>query len=66
MCGEFSSGEMKVASFTLNTVNVDWFQPFTCHSDYSVGVIHFVVINLPHSERFKLENVLLGGGYSIS
>ena len=53
MCGEFSSGEMKVASFT-------------CHSDYSVGVIHFVVINLPHSERFKLENVLLGGGYSIS
>ena len=42
-------------------LNVDWFQPFKRRSDYSVGVIYFVIMNLPRSERFKFENVLLGG-----
>ena len=42
-------------------MNVDWFQPFKRRSDYSVGVIYFVIMNLPRSERFKFENVLLGG-----
>ena len=42
-------------------LNVDWFQPFKRRSDYSVGVIYFVVMNLPRSQRFKFENVILGG-----
>ena len=39
-------------------LNVDWFQPFKRRS---VGVIYFVIMNLPRSERFKFENVILGG-----
>ena len=42
-------------------LNVDWFQPFKRRSDYSVGVIYFVIMNLPRSQRFKFENVILGG-----
>jgi len=42
-------------------LNVDWFQPFKRRSDYSVGVIYFVVMNLPRSQRFKFENFILGG-----
>lgn len=42
-------------------LNVDWFQPFKRRSDYSVGVIYFAVMTLPRSERFKFENIILGG-----
>lgn len=42
-------------------LNVDWFQPFKRRSDYPVGVIYFAVMNLPRSERFKFENIILGG-----
>ena len=41
-------------------LNIDWFQPFE-HSAYSVGVIFLIVLNLPHSIRFKRENVILYG-----
>ena len=41
-------------------LNVDWFQPFK-HSLYSVGALYMVLMNLPRSERFKLENVILVG-----
>ncbi|XP_028416158.1 uncharacterized protein LOC114539750 [Dendronephthya gigantea] len=41
-------------------LNVDWFQPFK-HSVYSVGAMYLVIMNLPRSERFKPENVLLVG-----
>lgn len=41
-------------------LNVDWFQPFK-HTIYSVGVIYLVIMNLPRSERFKPENVILVG-----
>ena len=42
-------------------LNLDWFQPYKRRSDYSLGVIYFVVMNLPRSERFKFENVIIGG-----
>ncbi|CAH1275789.1 Hypp9371 [Branchiostoma lanceolatum] len=42
-------------------INMDFFQPFKRRNDYSVGVIYMTVMNLPRSERFKLENVLLVG-----
>ena len=42
-------------------LNVDSFQPFKRRSDYSVALIYFVVMNLPGSQRFKFENVILGG-----
>ena len=41
-------------------LNVDWFQPFT-HVKYSVGAIYLTVQNLPRSERYKLDNVILCG-----
>ena len=41
-------------------LNMDWFQPLK-HSLYSVGALYMVLMNLPRSERFKPENVLLVG-----
>ena len=42
------------------TMNVDWFQPFT-RTQYSVGAIYLTVQNLPRSQRYKDENVILAG-----
>ena len=41
-------------------LNVDWFQPFT-HVTDSVGAMYLSIQNLPRSERYKLENVILIG-----
>ena len=41
-------------------LNVNWFQPFT-HLTDSLGAIYLSVQNLPRSERYKLENVILVG-----
>ena len=41
-------------------LNVDWMQPFK-HTIYSVGVMYMTLMNLPRSERFKPENVILVG-----
>ena len=41
-------------------LNVDWFQPFK-HSSYSIGIIYLVILNLPRSVRFKLENCIIVG-----
>ena len=46
--------------FYLLTMNVDWFQPFT-RTQYSVGAIYLTVQNLPRSQRYKEENVILVG-----
>ena len=42
-------------------LNVDWFQPFKHRKDVSVGVLYMVIMNLPRSERFKRENVIIVG-----
>ena len=41
-------------------MNVDWFQVYS-NSPYSVGVIYFSVLNLPRTERFKKENIIVSG-----
>ena len=41
-------------------LNIDWFNPFD-KSPYSAGAIYLTVFNLPRSERFKLENIILVG-----
>ena len=41
-------------------LNCDWFQPFK-HSQYSVGVLYLVILNLPRSIRFKPENIIIAG-----
>ena len=41
-------------------MNVDWFQPFK-HSPYSVGVIYLALMNLPHGERYRRENIIVVG-----
>ena len=41
-------------------LNVDWFAPFK-HSTYSIGAIYMVNANLPRSERFKIEHVIVVG-----
>jgi hypothetical protein len=40
-------------------VNFDFFQPMEHRKNYSVGVLYVVLLNLPHAERFKWENVLV-------
>lgn len=42
-------------------MNIDWFQPFKNRNDYSVGVIYFVLLNLPRNIRFRSENVIIAG-----
>ena len=42
-------------------MNVDWFKPFECRNDFSVGDIYMVLMNLPRGIRFKKENVILVG-----
>ena len=39
-------------------INIDWFQPFD-HVTYSVGAIYITVLNLPSTQRYKLENMFL-------
>ena len=41
-------------------LNIDWFNPYK-HVEYSVGVIYLVIGNLPRSERYKLENIIIVG-----
>ena len=41
-------------------LNVDWIQPYD-RTHYSMGIIYLAVENLPRSERFKVENILLVG-----
>ena len=41
-------------------LNVDWFQPFS-HTQYAVGVIYLIVLNLPRHIRYKRDNVILIG-----
>lgn len=39
-------------------MNVDWFEPFEC-GVYSTGVIYLAILNLPHNERYKPENIIV-------
>ena len=41
-------------------LNCDWFQPYK-QTQYSIGVIYLVILNLPRDVRFKPENILLCG-----
>lgn len=41
-------------------LNIDWFNPYD-DTEYSVGAIYLVVQNLPRSEHFKVENIILIG-----
>lgn len=42
-------------------LNCDWFQPFKRRTDCSIGVLYLAVMNLPRSQRFKRENIILLG-----
>lgn len=42
------------------TLNIDWFNPFK-EAPYSAGAIYLVIQNLPGTERYKLENIMLVG-----
>ena len=41
-------------------LNFDFFQPFK-HVQQSYGVLYLTIMNLPRSERFKQQNVLIVG-----
>ncbi|KAL1925866.1 hypothetical protein VTP01DRAFT_7277 [Rhizomucor pusillus] len=45
----------------LLSLNVDWFQQFSTGRIHSVGAIYLTINNLPRSERYKPENVILVG-----
>ena len=55
-----SSGFLGAPFCYALTLNVDWFQPFT-HIQYSIGAIYLTVQNLPRTERYKAENMILVG-----
>ena len=42
------------------SLNVDSFRPFK-HSPYSVGVIYFVLLNLPQKIRYLPDHVIVAG-----
>lgn len=42
-------------------IDMNWFQPFKNRNDFSVGVIYFVLLNLPRNIRFRSENVIIAG-----
>ena len=41
-------------------LNVDWFNPYN-ETQFSVGAIYLVILNLPRFEHYKEENVILVG-----
>lgn len=51
---------LKIANNLGLILNLDWFNPFK-HIKYSVGVIYLTIANLPRSERYKLENMIISG-----
>ena len=55
-----SNGFLESPFSYLLTLNLDWFQPFS-RVEYSVGAIYLSIQNLPCSERYKEENVILVG-----
>ena len=42
------------------TMNVDWFNPYK-DTEYSAGAIYLAIQNLPRTDRYLMENVLLIG-----
>ena len=42
-------------------LNFEFFQPMKHRKDYFVGLLHLVLLNLPRTERFKWENVIVVG-----
>ena len=42
-------------------LNVDWLQPFKHLSNFLIGAIYLVLLNLPRHLRFMRENVVLVG-----
>ena len=47
------------SNFCLS-LNIDWFNPFK-EAPYSAGGIYLTVQNLPRTERYKMENIILVG-----
>ena len=41
-------------------LNIDWFNPFD-ETPYSAGAIYLTVLNLPRTERYKIDNMILIG-----
>ena len=42
------------------SLNIDWFRVYE-DSPYSAGPIYLAILNLPRSERYKEENIILAG-----
>ena len=59
--GKDGSLFFKTAIYNIGLMlNCDWFPPFD-RTQYSVGVMYAVVLNLPRAIRFKPENLLIIG-----
>lgn len=61
---DFSSDKydnfLKVPGNMLLSLNTDLFQPFE-RTNYSVGVLYLVILNLPRDQRYKMENIIIMG-----
>ena len=42
------------------SLNFDFFQPFS-RTQYSIGALYLVILNLPRQERYKVENIIIVG-----
>ena len=42
------------------SLNIDWFNPYI-HTQYSIGAMYLTILNLPRSERYKIENTIIAG-----
>jgi len=51
------SNFLKYPGNLLLSMNTDWFQPFV-RTQYSVGVLYLVVLNLPRDQRYKMEKII--------
>lgn len=60
MCGK----HLILATFCplrRHTVNVDWFRPFICGTQYFTGAIYLTIQNLPRNKRYCQQNSILVG-----
>ena len=41
-------------------LNIDWFNPYK-HTQYSIGAVYLTILNLPRTQRYKIENTIIVG-----
>ena len=40
--------------------NINWFNPYK-HTQYSIGAVYLTILNLPRTQKYKIENTIIVG-----